>query len=361
MKRREIFVRPPKRRRYAAVAAALFVTLLAAGCGGASSAATDGQGEVVLQPAGAQGPDPYTDTTALSGGAPPPVPPVPSSEPSPTRGLTLRTLSGATPGLYGGTQSIGSCDVEQQVMFLGGDQARARSFARGAGISQADIPDYLRGLTPVVLRADTRVTNHGYRAGSAVSFQAVLQAGTAVLVDGHGEPKVRCACGNPLKPPVAVKGAVVHTGQSWDGYQPDKVVVIKPTVQIINSLVIVNVINNTWIERNAGTDGEEDKRPDVLPPVTPDDIFTYPPMPEPPGTGDPSQPGDSTGPSEGTSSPAPPEQPVNPPVEPVPDMPNEQLPPPVEPDVPSDEGVTPSEPDLLLPTEEPAEPDTFQG
>lgn len=166
----------------------------------------------------------------------------------------------------------------------------------------------------------------------------MLQAGTAVLVDGHGAPKVRCACGNPLKPPVAVKGAVVHTGQSWDGYRPDKVVVIKPTVQIINSLVIVNVINNTWIERNAGTDGEEDKRPDVLPPVTPDDIFTYPPLTEPPGAGDSTQPGDSTGPSDGTSSPAPPEQPVNPPVEPVPDMPNEQLPPPVEPDVPSEEG-----------------------
>jgi hypothetical protein len=48
-------------------------------------------------------------------------------------------------------------------------------------------------------------------------------------------------------------------------------------------------------------------------------------------------------------------------VEPVPDVPNEQLPPPVEPDVPSEEGVTPSQPDLLLPSEEPAEPDTFQG
>ncbi|TQK50606.1 hypothetical protein FBY35_0943 [Streptomyces sp. SLBN-118] len=355
-------MRPPKRRRYAAAAAAIFVTLLAAGCGGASSAATDGQGEVFLQPAAVQGPDPYTSTTALSGGAPPPPPPVPASEPSPTRGLTLRTLSGATPGLYGGTQSIGSCDVEQQVTFLGGDQAKARAFARGAGISQSDIPDFLRGLTPVVLRADTRVTNHGYRNRSAAGFQAVLQSGTAVLVDGHGAPRVRCSCGNPLGPPVAVKGAVVHTGQSWAGYRPDKVVVVKPTVQIVNSLVIVDVINNTWIDRKAGTEGEEDKRPDVLPPVTPDDIFTYPPLAEPPETGDPTRPGDSTGPSDGTSSPAPPEQPpMNPPVEQVPDMPSDPLPPPVQPDVPPEEGVTPSQPDLLVPSEEPAEPDTFPG
>ncbi|MET7620078.1 DUF6777 domain-containing protein [Streptomyces sp. NPDC005408] len=353
-------MRPPKRRRYAAVAAAFCVALLVAGCGGASSAA-DARGEVFLQPAAAQGPDPYTATTAISADAPSPPPPVPSSDPSPSRGQTLRTLSGATPGLYGGTQSVGSCDVEQQVTFLSTDQAKARAFGRAAGVSQADIPEFLRGLTPVVLRADTRVTNHGYRHGSATSYQSVLQAGTAVLVDGNGAPRVRCACGNPLKPPVAVKGAVVHTGQAWSGYQPDKVVVIKPTVQIINSLVIVNVINNTWIERKTGTDGEEDKRPDVLPPVTPDDIFVYPPVTEPPGPGDSTPPGDSTAPSDGTSSASPPEQPVSPPVEPVPDTPSDVVPPPVEPDVPSQEGVTPSEPDLLLPSEAPAEPVTVQG
>ncbi|MFI2346356.1 DUF6777 domain-containing protein [Streptomyces sp. NPDC019443] len=350
-------MRPPIRRRYAAVAglfAALSCTLLVAGCGGSSRAATDS--EVYLEPAAARGPDPYTASTVRNEIGPAPSDPsgVPSS---PAGGQTLRTLSGSTPGLYGGTQSLGSCDVEQQVNLLVADQAKERAFSRAAGVSQTEVPDYLRGLTPVVLRADTRVTSHGFRDGTATTYQSVLQAGTAVLVDQYGTPRVRCACGNPLKPPVAVKGAVVHNGQSWAGYQSDRVVVIKPTTQVINNFVIVNIVTNTWIDRQAGTDGELDKRPDVLPPVTPDDVFVYPPvMPEP---------GDSGVPSDGSLTPTTPEQPVNPPVEPPAepplDTPSEALPPPVNPDVPSDEGVTPSQPDLLIPNEEPASPDTFQG
>ncbi|MEV8022869.1 DUF6777 domain-containing protein [Streptomyces sp. NPDC086554] len=57
--------------------------------------------------------------------------------------------------------------VDAQVRFLVADQGKARAFAQASGISQADIPGFPRGLTPVVLRADTRVTNHGYRSGQA--------------------------------------------------------------------------------------------------------------------------------------------------------------------------------------------------
>lgn len=355
MKRRETFVRPPNRRRYAAVAglsAALSCTLLVAGCGGSSRAATDST-EVYLQPAGVRGPDPYTASTARTGIGP--EPPAPSGVPRSSAGpQTLRTLSGSTPGLYGGTQSLGSCDVEQQVSLLVADQAKKRAFAQAADVSQAKVPDYLRGLTPVVLRADTRVTSHGFRDGAPTSYQAVLQAGTAVLADQYGTPRVRCACGNPLKPPVAVKGSVVHNGQSWVGYQSDRVIVIKPTTQVINNFVVVNIVTNTWIERPAGTDGEQDKRPDVLPPVAPDDVFPYPPVTP--------EPGDSDAPSDGSLTP---EQSANPPVappaEPPVDTPSEALPPPVNPDVPSEEGAAPSQPDLIIPTEEPASPDIFQG
>ncbi|MGW3626753.1 DUF6777 domain-containing protein [Streptomyces sp. NPDC000880] len=351
-------MRPPIRRRYAAVAglsAALSCTLLVAGCGGSSRAATDSR-EVYLQPAAARGQDPYTVSTARTDIGP--EPPAPSSVPSsPAGGHTLRTLSGSTPGLYGGTQSLGSCDVERQVSLLVADQAKERAFAGAAGVSQAEVPDYLRGLTPVVLRADTRVTSHGFRDGTATSYQSVLQAGTAVLADQYGTPRVRCVCGNPLKPPVAVKGAVVQKGQSWAGYQSDRVVVIKPTTQVINNFVIVNIVTNTWIERQAGTDGEQDKRPDVLPPVNPDDVFTYPPVTP--------EPGDSDVPSDGSLTPMTPEEPVNPPVEPPAeppvDTPSEELPPPANPDVPSEDGVAPPQPDPFMPVEEPALPDTFQG
>lgn len=354
MKRREIFVRPQIRRCYAAVAA-LSVGLLVAGCGG-NAAATDSE-VVFLQPAAARGPDPYTASTARNTGTVPPPPPGPSAPSGPSSAqLTLRTMSGSTPGLYGGTQSIGSCDVEQQISYLSGDQAKARAFAQGAGTSQADVAGFLRGLTPVVVRADTRVTNHGFRNGSAIGYQSVLQAGTAVLVDQNGAPRVRCACGNPLKPPVAVKGAVVHKGQPWPGYQPERVIVVEPATTIINNIVIVNIVDNAWIERRTGTDGEEDRPPEVLPPIDPDDVFTNP-------TG----PSDSTSPSDDTQSSPTPTQtspPVNPPAEPPvepPATPDEVQTPPVAPDVPSQEGVDPSQPDLVIPSEPPAEPDTFQG
>ena len=71
------------------------------------------------------------------------------------------------------------------------------------GIDPADIATYVGTLTPMQLRADTRVTNHGFVDGHATSLQSVLQAGTAVLVDDHGRPRVKCGCGNPLLDPVA--------------------------------------------------------------------------------------------------------------------------------------------------------------
>ncbi|MGR4881242.1 DUF6777 domain-containing protein [Streptomyces sp. LARHCF249] len=242
--------------------------LFAAGCGGSEekrgTAGAESQ-ELYLQPVASAGPAPFTASSATAESAPvqPPLP-------NPT-GQGIRTVNAATPGLYGGTQRLGSCDVEQQVRYLTGDAAKARAFAEASDIEQAKIPEFLRGLTPVVLRADTRVTSHGFREGAADSFQAVLQAGTAVLVDEHGMPRVRCACGNPLQSPRAPKGSPVHKGDPWNGYQPNQVVVIEPTPHVLNNLVIVNVADNTWIERKRGDDGAQDRTPQVVPPYDPAD------------------------------------------------------------------------------------------
>jgi hypothetical protein len=46
--------------------------------------------------------------------------------------------------------------------------------------------------------------------GHAVAFQAILQAGTAVLVDKDGKPVTRCRCGNPLLEPVFYKEATCY-------------------------------------------------------------------------------------------------------------------------------------------------------
>ncbi|MFI6401943.1 DUF6777 domain-containing protein [Streptomyces sp. NPDC050548] len=255
-----------------ATACALSAALLVAGCGGdgaqgmkSSGKATKSTGEVFLQPVAAQGPDPFTDSTATAPSAPPrvtrtpqPTPTRPApSWPTPTRTAFpahTQAVSGATPGLYGGTARSGSCDVERQIAYLTRDQAKASAFAQAEGISRSAIPGYLRGLTSVVLRADTQVTNHGFRDARVTGFQSVLQAGTAVLVDNRGVPRVRCACGNPLKAGVA-GGNSGSGGRGWSGYRPAEVVVVTPAPHVITNITIINVVDNTWIERPLGHRG----------------------------------------------------------------------------------------------------------
>ncbi|MFC7309663.1 DUF6777 domain-containing protein [Streptomyces monticola] len=265
--------------RRSATALAISAALLVAGCSGSgdkSSTASGSDQELFLQPVAAAGPDPFTESTANSDAASPPVTRTPQPSPSGTSPSAtqqgIRSISGATPGLYGGTQNVASCNVEKQIDFLTGEQAKARAFAQAAGIKQDTIPGYLRGLTPVQLRGDTRVTNHGYRNGQPTNFQSVLQSGTAVLVDGRGMPRVRCACGNPLTPPAALKGNPSHQGKAWNGYHPTKVVVVTPAPTVINNITIINITNNTWIERPIGDDGNKDKvvpKPKPTPPSPP--------------------------------------------------------------------------------------------
>ncbi|GGV21064.1 DUF6777 domain-containing protein [Streptomyces spectabilis] len=257
---------------------AIAAALAAAGCSGGGGDGTkdtaDSGRELFLQPVAAQGPAPFTASTARAAASPPPV--TRSPQPSPTGSASptdqgLRSLAGGTPGLYGGTHRTGSCDVGRQIRFLTADSAKARAFAEASGIADNGIPSYLRGLTPVVLRADTRITNHGYRDGHATGFQSVLQAGTAVLVDDRGLPRVRCACGNPLKPPVAFRQAPRHSGEPWSGYRPTQVIVVTPAPRPITHITIINITNNTWIERRTGDEDGGDDRPVPPPDPTPTD------------------------------------------------------------------------------------------
>ena len=299
-----------------ATACALSATLLVAGCGGDGGKDTKSSGEVFLQPVAAQGPDPFTDSTATAPSVPPRVTRTPESaptgstpvRPTPTGTVSapsgrMRAVSGATPGLYGGTARSGSCDVERQITYLTGDQAKARAFAQAEGISPGGIPGYLRGLTSVVLRADTQVTNHGFRDARVTGFQSVLQAGTAVLVDNRGVPRVRCACGNPLKAGAANGGAAGNSGRPWSGFRPAEVVVVTPAPQVITNITIINIVDNTWIERPLGHRGPHHDhvvpRPPHVPP-TPTPSHTGPsPRPHDSGSGVP--PGTSTSPSQSPS------------------------------------------------------------
>ncbi|MFF5703137.1 DUF6777 domain-containing protein [Streptomyces sp. NPDC012794] len=252
-----------------AVALAAVVTLvvvLTRPGGGGGGTPQQAEAEVFLQPAAAAGRDPFTESTAAERATPPPQPP-PQDTATPTGPSGTRSVSGSAPGLYGGTKDVASCDVEKQITALTAEPAKNAAFASALGIPVTAVPGHLRALTPVQLRTDTRVTNHGYRDGRATPYQAVLQAGTAVLVDDRGVPRVRCACGNPLGPPVALKADPKRFGRPWASYRPAQVVVIAPSVTVVRTFVIYDHHDRRWLERHRGAD----RRPDrpVPPPVGP--------------------------------------------------------------------------------------------
>ncbi|MGK5546039.1 DUF6777 domain-containing protein, partial [Streptomyces sp. URMC 127] len=273
----------------------------------------EGGGEVFLQAASAHGNDPFTPSTAKDTGTKETT----AAPASPAEGGT-RTYQGSTPGLYGGTQNAASCDVERQIRYLNDDQAKARAFAGAAGIQQGEIARYLRGLTPLQLRSDTRVTNHGYKDGAATAYQSVLQAGTAVLVDNRGMPRVRCACGNPLGPPVAAQGTPKTKGQAWGGYKSSNVVAVTEATTVIYVIVVYDPVTGRWFERPVGTDGGSD-RP-VPPPSGAMPSGPASQSSQEPGSGEPSKPSSSAPPPPSTAPPSPqkPQKPQKPATEPGP-------------------------------------------
>lgn len=220
-------------------------------------------GELFLESATSTGANPFTDSTATGTGTPgTTTTPAPTSAgPTTAEGQTVvGTVNGSTAGLYGGTLNEASCDREEQITFLQANPEKAAAFAAVLGIATDQIPDYLRGLTPLVLRHDTRVTNHGFVDGTATSFQSVLQAGTAVLVDKHGIPRVRCLCGNPLMPPTAIEGDVRYRGETWPGFVLNQTIVINNNVDInIELFILVDTLTGDWFDRPTGTDGSLDK------------------------------------------------------------------------------------------------------
>ena len=221
-----------------------------------------GAGEIFLEPASSLGREAFTrsvssarrvaGTTTTAA-----VASTSTSTTAAVRGTVVQSAAGSTPALYGGSQNNASCDPERLIQFLQGNPSKARAFADVLGIARAGVAAYVRTLTPVLLTRDTRVTNHGYYNGRATPRQAILQAGTAVLVDGDGIPRVKCGCGNPLAPPVPTRVAPVYTGPHWPGFQPATVVVVNVDVHI-DIFVLVDPVTGVKFTRPAGTTGGND-------------------------------------------------------------------------------------------------------
>ena len=116
----------------------------------------------------------------------------------------------------------------------------------------------------MVLRSDTYVTNHGWSDGSVTSWPAVLQAGTAVLVDPYGNPVTRCFCGNPLTAPQSFT-SVAYVGPRWTSFTSNSVTIInQQTTTVTNHYTIIDVHTGRGHDRPRGTDGERDRENRVV-------------------------------------------------------------------------------------------------
>ncbi len=279
-----------------------------------------GSSEVFLESAGSIGNNPFTPSMATP--QPPNTDPGLAAAAAPAATpAAARTVSGGAPGLYGGTRNLTSCDTGLLINYLAQNPDKGAAWAGVLGITPMQIPEYVGQLTPVLLRADTRVTNHGFANGKAYPLQSVLQAGTAVLVDKGGAPRVRCECGNPLLEPMA-SSTSNYIGQRWAWFNKLTVVVVR-TVLIINYFILVDWKCGCYFARFPGSGGANDGPPCPLspPPPPPPPPPAGVPEPPPPGVPEPPPPGVPGPPPPGVPGPPPPVVPQEPQVPVVPVVP----------------------------------------
>ena len=215
--------------------------------------------EVFFEPVASITPDPFTDSVAVttSTTVPAAAPAASSTVPAPEGAVSANAVDGSEPGLYGGTRQRGECDPGKLVAFLEANPDKAAAWAAVQGIEPSGIASFVDGLTSVVLRRDTLVTNHGYRNGKATARQAVLQAGTAVLVDAFGVPRAKCECGNPLAEPEDQSSHPRYRGSAWTGFSPGGVVEVKAERRV-EVLVLVDAATQGRFTRPVGSTGSGD-------------------------------------------------------------------------------------------------------
>jgi TIR domain len=226
---------------------------------------------------------------------------VPDAETPPPRKLKAAgAVTGETRGLYGGTTSKTSCDAVRLVDFLRTHPDKGAAWASVVGMSVDQIPSFVAQLTPVILRADTRVTNHGFVRDHATTFYSILQAGTGVFVDKHGVPAVKCFCGNPLTPARADVPHPYH-GNPWPDFDSNKVIVVKPAPSAVKSFIEVDHDSGKLLPKLPGVNVPSPASPAAssVSPSTVDEGSTPPVSP----SADTTTAGeDSTGPTESATT-----------------------------------------------------------
>src|SRR3954462_8632036 len=181
------------RRRWTAAAlvgvTCCAMVVAASGCGGDGSEEAKAQ-TVRFQAPTAPGPKPFT-------------------KPSDVKGKKKVDVGS---GPYGGTGSGPGGDREVLFSSVKARPARLAAWARVRGVEPTykAVARYIRKLKPTTLIVDTRVTNYSFVNGRAVGYQAILHAGTAVLVDDEGKGVARGRCGNPLPEPIYIPEATCY-------------------------------------------------------------------------------------------------------------------------------------------------------
>jgi hypothetical protein len=170
-------------------------------------------------------------------------------------------VNGDEPGLFGGVRDQIACDKDGLAGQLG-DGDLAEAFADVQGIDASDVAGFINDLTAVFLRLDVRLGDHGFVDGDAESFEAVLEKGTAVLVDTLGVPRVRCASGSPLVPGRSTGDTETFDGTQWPGFDESRIVVILGTAVTEGFVLVDNDTEDVFV-RPVGSAGDGDEAASV--------------------------------------------------------------------------------------------------
>ncbi|MDL5160078.1 DUF6777 domain-containing protein [Actinomycetospora termitidis] len=153
--------------------------------------------------------------------------------------------AGNTGGLYAQDPAAPACDTQALIAQLTADPAKAAAWGRPLNVEPNGIGAYVTSLTTVTLRADTAVTEYGFSQGAFQPYPAVLQAGTAVMVNSFGEPTVKCQNGNPLGAATSSNDTGTVVGTAWNGFTADRTIRVTPAPAPQKTLTVVKPGNNT--------------------------------------------------------------------------------------------------------------------
>ncbi|QLY28185.1 hypothetical protein H0264_22625 [Nocardia huaxiensis] len=227
-----------------------------------------GPPEVLLEPSDQQGANPFMPTppAVYHPDGTQPVADLPGTAGS----AAAKPYSGDLPGVYSAPRDRALTERDELIAFYGThpDEASSAaavfasdttfSWSQGKRLAGPELVQYLRELTPVLLRIDVRITNYALVEGRPVAHQSILQAGTAVLVDDHGVPRFRSLSGSPLTLATALPHAPKLTGAAWPGFDVKHVGAISPGTSSLIRITLIDTVTGRPFDRPVGTTGESD-------------------------------------------------------------------------------------------------------